>query len=160
MEQDSLISFSSVVATLLLLDRNITSVEIVNFLSRLDCEDIGVSDENDEVDDLLRCVVVKPSYSYSLKDDLEYDTFIFSDVTVHGFLCSFVDKRVFDLILSDSIYSEKYFKNIQKNERIKEFYHSNSISSDNEFELGDVKLKKEKKLIKRNPWSSFLGGIR
>lgn len=147
MERDDSISFSSVIVALLLLDRHITSVEIVNFLSRLECEDIEVSDNNDDVDDLLICVLVEACYSYSLKESLRYDTVLFNGVTVHGFLKSFVDDRVLKLILDDNIYSSKYLSNFSENKQIKQvndnFNH----------------LEKIKKLVKRNSRYSFLSRV-
>lgn len=111
MEQDNSISFTSLVASLLLLKRVVTPSLIVNFISELNCRDIYVNDIEDGFDDLLNYVCDDVNNYYVLKEYLNYGTIIYDNITVYDFLISYVDLRVLDFIKLDSKYSLLYYSN-------------------------------------------------
>lgn len=92
MEQTQSIPFSTLIASLLLCKRQITSVEVVNAISRLCCEGIDICD--DDYDCLSSCVIVDNNYCFSLKMELDYDSFIFSNVRVKEFLLEKADFKL------------------------------------------------------------------
>lgn len=158
MEQEDSISFTSVVAGLLLLQRCVTSTEIVNFLSRLSCEDIEVNDIEDGMDDLLQYVCIDVNYSYLLKNNLEYDTILYENVTVHEFLENYVDKRILNVIQKDSVYYDLYKKNCP-NCKQTSVYSNLSTNVKQQWKMLDV-FKKIRKRSKTGPGYSFLESIR
>lgn len=156
MDNSDLVSFTSVVAVLLLLDRDITSLEISNFLSLLDSEGIVMDDNNDDIGMLLLCVQDKGRFSYSIKKELSYDTKIAENITVYDFLESFVDKRIFDILKSQDYYLDKYKKSLLFSRNIKDF---NSSLEKNNFSnsVSDNKVKL-KKVKKKNPLHFIIFG--
>ena len=109
MEQCDLISFTSVVAGLLLCKRSLTSLEIINFTSMLSCEGIEV-DDNWGIDELESCVDMDYQCSFMIKKFLSYDSVLENGMTVKEFLRSFVDKRVLEIIRRDQIYAPLYME--------------------------------------------------
>lgn len=110
MEQNDLISFTSVIASMLLCKRVLTSSEIVNFISELNCEGMEIDDywNNEE---LFPIVYMDEKYSFGLKNGLDYDTMISSDVNVRSFLKQHSDTRVLNAIFSSKVYNNLYLEN-------------------------------------------------
>ena len=107
MEQNDLISFTSVIAGMLLCKRVLTSSEIVNFISELNCEGMEIDDywNNEE---LFPIVDMDSNYSFSLKPELSYDTILKCGMNVRDFLQKNTDSRVLDAIHRNQKYNEMY----------------------------------------------------
>lgn len=87
MEQCYSVPISQVIATLLLSSRKVTSIDIVNFESKLANYDIGIDiNEDDNIEHLFVCVEVDSNMNSKLRDRFGYDSIIFDDVTVRDFL--------------------------------------------------------------------------
>ena len=110
MEQNDLISFTSVIAGMLLCKRVLTSSEIVNFISELNCEGMEIDDywNNEE---LFQIVDMDSNYSFSLKPELSYDTILKCGMNVRDFLQKNTDSRVLDAIHRNQKYNEMYLMN-------------------------------------------------
>lgn len=110
MEQNDLISFTSVIAGMLLCKRVLTSSEIVNFISELNCEGMEIDDywNNEE---LFPIVDMDSNYSFSLKPELSYDTILKCGMNVRDFLRKNTDGRVLDAIHRNQKYNEMYLMN-------------------------------------------------
>ncbi len=110
MEQNDLISFTSVIAGMLLCKRVLTSSEIVNFISELNCEGMEIDDywNNEE---LFPIVDMDSNYSFSLKPELSYDTILKCGMNVRDFLQKNTDSRVLDAIHRNQKYNEMYLMN-------------------------------------------------
>lgn len=109
MEQCDLLSFTSIVASLLLCKRCLTSSEIVNFTSQLSCEGFEIEDDWDN-DSLLGCVEMSNQYSFQIKGKLGYHSILYDQVTVRDFLEFFSDSRVIELIQKDFVYGPLYLE--------------------------------------------------
>lgn len=87
MEQCYSVPISGVIATLLLSNRKVTNIDIVNFESKLANCDIGIDIyEDDNIDNLFVCVEVDDNMNFKLKDKFGYDSIIYDNVTVRDFL--------------------------------------------------------------------------
>ena len=108
MEQDSFLPFSSVVASLLLYKRKVTGVEVINFISLLSQENIFISDEEDEYMNSLMICIDCYNYDYfEIKESLDYDSYLFNDVTVKEFLYSKSSLVVLNFINRLMFFEEK-----------------------------------------------------
>lgn len=109
MEQNDLISFTSVIAGMLLCKRVLTSSEIVNFISELNCEGMEIDDywNNEE---LFPIVDMDSNYSFRVRDNLSYDTVLKCGITVRDFLHQNTDKRVLNAIRKNQKYNEMYLR--------------------------------------------------
>ena len=108
MEQDSFLPFSSVVASLLLYKRKVTGVEVINFISLLSQENIFISDEEDEYMNSLMICIDCYNYDYfEIKESLDYDSYLFNDVTVKEFLYSKSSLGVLNFINRLMFFEEK-----------------------------------------------------
>lgn len=152
MEQNDLISFTSVIAGMLLCKRVLTSSEIVNFISELNCEGMEIDDywNNEELSPI---VYMDERYSFGLKCDLNYDTKIYPDVDVETFLKQHADSRVLKVIFSNESYNKLYLEN---QELFKKKHLENKVLTDNCLDTR-VSLPKTKK---RSLIYSILAGIR
>ena len=152
MEQNDLISFTSVIAGMLLCKRVLTSSEIVNFISELNCEGMEIDDywNNEELSPI---VYMDDRYSFGLKCDLNYDTKIYPDVDVETFLKQHADSRVLKVIFSNESYNKLYLEN---QELFKKKHLENKVLTDNCLDTR-VSLQKTKK---RSLIYSILAGIR
>ncbi len=158
MEQSDLISFTSVVASLLLCKRYITSSEIINFTSKLNCEGFEI-DEDWNIDELSLCVDMDSQYSFILKNKLSYDSVLYDHITVRKFLKSYSDEKILKVIQEDQYFGSFYLENCQND--VQETKQVDDISLD---------LKKESfwetrskavlaRVRRRSPWYSFSGGV-
>ena len=142
MDNSESMSFSSVIAGLLLCNRKVDASLVTNTLSKLSCMGIDV---DDEFDDISCCVSCDKFCSFYLKDGYDYDTKLFNGVTVFKYLVSVAGDKVMSFIKDDVRYQE----NLKRSSLIdfpKE--HNNS-------KVRKVRtLKKMNKLI----LASFLGG--
>ena len=149
MEQNDLISFTSVIAGMLLCKRVLTSSEIVNFISELNCEGIEIDDywNNEE---LFPIVNMDSNYSFRLRDDFSYDTVLPCGITVRDFLYRNTDKRVLSVIYGNQKYSEMYSK---------KYCLSNCTDNDNQkssLEVFYLDGSEEKKSLPKVKKRSFL----
>lgn len=149
MEQNDLISFTSVIAGMLLCKRVLTSSEIVNFISELNCEGMEIDDywNNEE---LFPIVNMDSNYYFRLRDDFSYDTVLPCGITVRDFLYRNTDKRVLSVICGNQKYSEMYSKN---------YCLSNCDDNDNQkpsLEVFYLDGSEEKKSIPKVKKRSFL----
>ncbi len=110
MEQSESIPFSSLIAGLLLMKKSVSSIEIVNVISRLDEKGIAVDDENDDISSLLLCVTIDYKYCFSLKDGFSYETVLNSNINVETFLKRHTNEKFLSFLKNDSIYHELYSK--------------------------------------------------
>lgn len=149
MEQNDLISFTSVIAGMLLCKRVLTSSEIVNFISELNCEGMEIDDywNNEE---LFPIVNMDSNYSFRLRDDFSYDTVLPCGITVRDFLYRNTDKRVLSIIYGNQKYSEMYSK---------KYCLSNCADNDNQkssLEVFYLDGSEEKKSLPKVKKRSFL----
>lgn len=108
MEQSESISFSSLVAGVLLLKREVSASELVNLTSRLVYEGIAVEDEFDDLDCLLPCILIDEKYCFSLRNGFTYETNIFPGVSVETFLRQHTTERILSFLARDCTYHELY----------------------------------------------------
>ena len=97
MEDVIFLPFSSLVASMLLYKKYVTSVEIINFISLLGKDNIFISDElDDDLSNLMLCIDYPCDFDYfKLKDSLSFETVLFENVTVRDYLIS---KSSFDIL--------------------------------------------------------------
>ena len=98
MEQGIFLPFSSLIASMLLFKRHITSLEIVNFISMLSSENIFIDDEFDDIDSLLLCVNCFNYAYFDIKEIFNYDSVLNNEKTVREFLNELASKEIIDLI--------------------------------------------------------------
>ncbi len=110
MEQSESIPFSSLIAGLLLIKDRVSSVEIVNVISRLMDKGIVIDDENDDIDCLLLCVMIDRKYCFSLRDGFSYETMLTSNINVETFLKSHTNEEILSFLKNDVFYQEFYSK--------------------------------------------------
>ena len=79
------VAFSSLIASMLLIKREITSFELVNMMSNLEENEIFVDDEED-IDSISCCVDMNHNCSFRLKSNCSYDTVLSDGVKVRDFL--------------------------------------------------------------------------
>lgn len=91
---------------MLLYKREITSVEIVNFISLLCRENIFVDDINDNMDDLFMCIDCYNYELFKIRNDLEYNSYLFKGVTVREFLYVKSNSDVLRFINEKKLFSE------------------------------------------------------
>ncbi len=153
MEQIDLISFTSVIAGMLLCKRVLTSSEIVNFISELNCKGMEIDDywNNEE---LLLIVNMSSDYSIELKKELSYDTILKCGMSVWNFLQKNTDERVLRTIYENKNYDEMFSLNC---------YLSNSDSNNCQKSSLDVsnlnRVNFFPKVKKRNLFYSLWGVI-
>lgn len=106
MEEGLFLPFSSLVASVLLYKKHVTSVEIINIISLLVKENIFIEDDiDDEIDDLMLCVDCPNLDYFKIKDMVSYDTCLTFGVTVRDFLFSKSNP-----IILDFFDKSEYFK--------------------------------------------------
>ena len=153
MEQNDLISFTSVIAGMLLCKRVLTSSEIVNFISELNCEGMEIDDywNNEE---LFPIVDMDSNYSFSLKSELSYDTILKCGMSVRDFLQKNTDIRVLDAIHRDQKYNEMYLMNYYLND-----YNGNNSQESSlkvsDLEKGDSLPKVKKRSFLYSLWAGI-----
>lgn len=110
MEQYDLISFTSVISSLLLCKRVLNASEIVNFISELSCEGMEIDDDfGSEV--LFPVVYMDDQCSFGLNKDFSYEDVLPTGETVKDFLESHTDARVMSFIHHSSKYEAMYLIN-------------------------------------------------
>lgn len=146
MEQNDLISFTSVIAGMLLCKRVLTSSEIVNFISELNCEGMEIDDywNNEE---LFPIVNMDSNYSFSLKSELSYDTILECGMNVRDFLQKNTDSRVLKAIHRNRKYNEMYLMNYYLSD-----YNGNN-SQESSLKVSDLKKRNSLSKVKKR---SFL----
>lgn len=109
MEQVESISFSGLIAGMLLYRRCFTSVEVTNILSKLGEYGIIVDDENDDFGIISCCVEMDKNYGFCLKYDFSYDSFLYPGIDVSTFLRIHTNENLLSLIKRsmDDYYSQK-----------------------------------------------------
>ena len=150
MEQNDLISFTSVIAGMLLCKRVLTSSEIVNFISELNCEGMEIDDywNNEE---LFPIVDMDSNYSFSLKSELSYDTILKCGMSVRDFLQKNTDSRVLDAIHRVQKYNEMYLKNYYLSDYNSANYQKSSLEFSS-LEKGDSLSKVKKRSFLYSLW--------
>lgn len=101
MSNDDSISFSSLLAGLLLLNKVVTSGEIINKISFLEDKGIYVDDEDDDISYLECCVDFDHYRVFSLKKGYDYDSILGDDISVFDFLMSVAGDKVLKLLKGD-----------------------------------------------------------
>ena len=96
MGNDDCISFSSLLAGLLLLKKNVSALDIINEINKLENVGIYVDDDNDDIEYLSCCINLNNYCSFSLKND--YDTILYDDFKVIDFLKTVAGDRVLKLL--------------------------------------------------------------
>ena len=88
MEQVESVSFSSVLATLLLSKARVSAFDIVNFISKISQGDgkIIYNVEDDSIDYLFVCIDSLIDGGFKIKDTMDYNTVLYDGVTVFDFL--------------------------------------------------------------------------
>ena len=85
MEQDNLVPLSSLIASMLLVKDEVSSVEVTNVMSEL--EQLGTNiDDSDDIDALDCCVEMNDDFSFRFKEGFDYDTVLDSGIKVSDFL--------------------------------------------------------------------------
>ena len=109
MKEETFLSFSSVIASVLLYKKCVSSIQIINFISDLVRENIYVDDEIDnEMDNLLLCIDYSDYDSFKLKNGFNYDTFLsVGGVTVKDYLISKSDAKVLEYIEKKKYFEDK-----------------------------------------------------
>jgi hypothetical protein len=98
MEQFESMSFSTLIAGIMLYRKKCSSVEIVNILSKLVDVDIMIDDENDSLEDLDCCIDISSNYDFSLKNGFSYSSILFDNVTVFQFLKMHTNDRILSFL--------------------------------------------------------------
>lgn len=144
MDQSSFLPFSSIVASILLYKRRVTGVEIINFISLLSQENIFISDESDEeMDNLMMCVDCRNYDYFEIKNNLDYDSYLFEEVTVKEFLYSKASIVVLEFINKTDYLQKSDFLNndklvLKKERRELNFFHKFLILGDKIVKIKDV----------------------
>ena len=152
MDFNDSISFSSIIAGMLLCMRSVSAIEIINTVSIFSSEGIDIDDENDDIQYLSCCVDFNKDCSFSLKDGFDYSTKLASDITVYQFLENVAGERVISFFANDAKYRVFYQNNYQQ------FYEflNHSISS---YQLkNDKSMSKKRTRTGRFSFVTFLTG--
>ena len=126
MDQVDSVSFSAVIAGMLLYERNLNSKMIANMIAKLESKNLHVDDENDTLEDLQLCVAISCHIDFSLKKDLCYDTILYDNVNVYKFLVMHTDPIVlyflgincFDFEEEEDIDMDKISNNLQSLQKV------------------------------------------
>lgn len=86
MEQVDSVSFSALIAGMLLCRKSWSSVEVVNMMTQISNVGIDVNDEDDDLACLYSCVVMDDGCSFRLKSEMDYDTVLSGGICVSEFL--------------------------------------------------------------------------
>lgn len=100
------ISFSSFIAGLLLFKDEVTAIDIVNMMSRLD--GIYVDDENDDLEILKCCVDFETNYCFCLKRGYSYQTMLSDGSTVFQFLTKVAGESFLSVLMKNSGFKNVY----------------------------------------------------
>lgn len=98
METLDSIPFSSVIASMLLYQREVHSFEIVNAISQLNRNNILVEDEWDCSDELFLCVERDHDYNFRLIHGLDYSSILYGNITVYEYLLFHTSPRILSLM--------------------------------------------------------------
>ncbi len=142
MDNGDSISFSSLLAGLLLFKRVITSSEIINKINFFEEKGIFVDDENDDINCLNCCVEIDHYRVFSIKKGLDYGSYVDAYFTVAQYLRCIAGDRVVKLIMS-------------QNTDCKVIFDHNIVVS-NSFSDGNLYSRKKTKLKKKNNFLSYL----
>ena len=112
------VAFSSLIASMLLNKREITSFELVNMMSDLEENGIFVDDDED-IDNISCCVEMNRNYSFCLKKNCFYDTFLSDGVKVRDFLENHSDERINDFIVKNNKLNSSVLEEISCDNRKK-----------------------------------------
>ena len=109
MDDDNSITFSSLIAGMLLCKRKIGPIEITNTMSRVMCSGIEILDgEDDDLNSLECCVDIIDDCFFCLKKDLDYETMLTEFVCVQEFLMDVAGDKVLSFLSTDP-YFKKYY---------------------------------------------------
>ena len=101
MEQVESIPFSGLISGMLLRNRKVTSIEVVNMMSYLEEMGIMVETQNDDLDQLSCCVEISSKCDFEIRKGLDYETVLYSGVTVSQYLLMYTKEEVLSLIYND-----------------------------------------------------------
>lgn len=151
MEQIDSVSFSSFIAGMLLMKRDLTSTEIVNAISRFGYDGTVVDD--DDIEGLSSCVEMDRDCCFRLKDGFYYETILESGIMVVDFLKEHTNTKVLSFLQQDVVYKNFYDSNIFGSSIMNCSEHENSVEK-----FIDVSRKYKRKIrgIGRLSFSPFL----
>ena len=126
------------IAGVLLLTNHVSSVDVINLMSRLSMRGISVDDENDDIFRLACCVDMDKYCFFSLRNGFDYQTKLANGNTVSQYLEGVAGSKVLDYLKNDSIYGTLYL----------EYYKSKLCNCVDYLEtVGDVQYKIKKKRL-------------
>ncbi len=128
MGQESLVPFYSLIASMLLVKNEVTSVDIVNTMSRLEHYGTNIDADDDDIELLECCVEVDDDFSFCLKDNYTLDTVLDNGMTVEEFLTMHSNCKINmllhnELMLNyDSYYDDNYNVKIKPKVKVRSLF--------------------------------------
>ena len=109
------VSFSSVVAGMLLFHKSVSSSDVVNVMSRLSNYGVFVNDEDDNMECLMCCVDFHNYDSFYLRNGYNYDTDL-GGISVFQYLKEIATDRVISLLQdgNDRSLCLNFYDNVQE----------------------------------------------
>ena len=119
MEPMETVPFSSLIAGMLLENRELSTLDIVNMISKLSDYNINVEDEEDDLDYLGLCVEIGPNYRFSLRKGMDYDTKLYGNVTVYMFLLNLAGPILSSFLGFDYVSEISHSDPIKKEKKVR-----------------------------------------
>lgn len=156
MGQNDLVPFSSLIAGLLLIKRRVTSVEVVNVLSRITNSGIIIDEYNDNIDCLFPCMELDTKCCFYLKDNLSYDTMLFPNISVREFLMDHTNESILSFLADDPVYKDFYWEQFSNLSKLSLDSHLSKENQKRRF-FEQTKKKIRKKSYKKIPYCILFG---
>lgn len=112
MEHVDSVPFSSLIAGMLLVKRSVSSMDIVNAISRIGASGVTVEDENDDLEVLSLCVEMSRNYDFYLREEISYETTLCTGVRVIDFLMLQTNEKILSYLKNDPFYEELYSRQV------------------------------------------------